>query len=512
MSNSIVLKSALNAAAGFTLLIVGFACSILVARILGPEANGAIAFALWLALTGSLVAELGTGVTLLRMLPQLKVLGFDQARRRGFAARLLWAVIGSTVLFLLAYLGVVALGEKEHWLTGAPLIVAITAALFFVQSIGTFTKNYLIGEQQMVTYFRMTIGAGLLQLVGVVAGASLFGYWGALAGYICGHLLPFGYALSLLSSRPDACGTSTRGLIGASMLLSVQFVVDSVFLSRLEFFFLQHYHSLAVVGYYAAAVSLSNLAVQIPIQLSGSLLPYYSEQLQRQGGDELPPGVFEGVARSLSYVTLPVSLGLAAIAPRLVELVLGTAYQPSGTILATLALGTPIYVLSVIYTQYLFSHGKIRERLVIGIIGAVLMVAGAWALVPGYGGEGAALVRLVVFLVMSLLMMRLARGGIRLDLLAGQIARVTLAAGTCAAIAWGMLAVVAGVVGLVLAVAAGGIAYVLALRIFRAIPDDDRLVLERIAARLPGRAAGAVNGLVAFVAAPPSARDIQSEA
>jgi O-antigen/teichoic acid export membrane protein len=69
MSKGIMSNSIMNAAAGMLLLVTGFACSILVARLLGPEANGTIAFALWIGATGSLVAELGTGVLLLRLLP-----------------------------------------------------------------------------------------------------------------------------------------------------------------------------------------------------------------------------------------------------------------------------------------------------------------------------------------------------------------------------------------------------------------------------------------------------------
>ncbi|WP_246697340.1 hypothetical protein [Rhizobium sp. G21] len=86
MSKNIMANSMLNAAAGMLLLVTGFVCSIVAARLLGPEANGVIAFSLWFATTGALVAELGTGVLLMRMLPKLKVEGYDEKRRRGFAA------------------------------------------------------------------------------------------------------------------------------------------------------------------------------------------------------------------------------------------------------------------------------------------------------------------------------------------------------------------------------------------------------------------------------------------
>jgi O-antigen/teichoic acid export membrane protein len=230
MSNSIVVKSALNAAAGLSLLLVGFVCSVIVARVLGPEANGVIAFSLWLAFTASLVAELGTGVTLMRLLPQLKGDGFSDLERRGFAARLLRPVVLSTLLFLVLYGVAFWAAEHQHWATNAPSVVIITGFLFFVQSIGSFSKNYLIGEQVMVTFFRMTAAAGGLQLIGVVIGTVFFGLEGALAGYVCGHVIQFVYASNILRTRPNACGVSTRYLVNSSFLLSVEFFLNSVFL------------------------------------------------------------------------------------------------------------------------------------------------------------------------------------------------------------------------------------------------------------------------------------------
>src|ERR1700761_7474706 len=101
MAKSIMANSALNAAAGLTLLATGFACSVIAARLLGPGANGIIVFSLLLTTTGALRAELGTGVTLLRILPQLKAEGYSADQRRGFAAYLMQPTIISTIILLI---------------------------------------------------------------------------------------------------------------------------------------------------------------------------------------------------------------------------------------------------------------------------------------------------------------------------------------------------------------------------------------------------------------------------
>lgn len=82
MSKGIIANSVMNGAAGMLLLLTGFVSSIITARLLGPEANGIVAFSLWLVVTGASIAELGSSITLLKTLPQLSAEGFDARRRR----------------------------------------------------------------------------------------------------------------------------------------------------------------------------------------------------------------------------------------------------------------------------------------------------------------------------------------------------------------------------------------------------------------------------------------------
>lgn len=84
MEAALIRKSIFNAAAGMTMLVTGFICSIITARLLGPEANGIVAFAFWLTTTGTMIAGLGNDVLLPRMLPQLKQNGYTPRQRRGF--------------------------------------------------------------------------------------------------------------------------------------------------------------------------------------------------------------------------------------------------------------------------------------------------------------------------------------------------------------------------------------------------------------------------------------------
>jgi O-antigen/teichoic acid export membrane protein len=485
MAKGIMANSALNAAAGLTLLATGFVCSIVAARLLGPEASGAIAFSLWLVTTGSLVAELGTGVTLLRLLPQLAAQGYSPLQRRGFAAFLVRPTIVSTMLLLLGYCLFFWEAEHLHWIDSAPAVVAITGVLFLFQSIGAYTKNYLIGEQDLSRFFRVTIISSAIQLAVVAFGAIFFGVSGALAGYVAGQLPMFLYTLRIAAAPKNACGISVGYLASSSLMLSLEYVNSSIFLNRIELLFLQRFWNIEAVGFYAVGLTLANLALQLPVQLSGSLLPYYSERIHSNATGKLPVSVFEGVVRGISYITLPMSFGLAAISEPLIVAIFGEPFRPAGGNVALLALTATPYVFMQICTQYLYSIDRIRERLMIGGFASALMVTGCFFLVPAYGGEGAAFVRLLAFSLMCLLMMR------RMDLdgsMRGMfinVLRVAAASAACAATAHLIIDYVSGTTGLILAIVVAVPVYAGALRLLNAVPKEDITIMEQLAGRLP---------------------------
>ncbi|MCV3766865.1 polysaccharide biosynthesis C-terminal domain-containing protein [Rhizobium sp. TRM95796] len=500
MSKNIMANSMLNAAAGMLLLVTGFVCSIVAARLLGPEANGVIAFSLWFATTGALVAELGTGVLLMRMLPKLKVEGYDEKRRRGFAALLLTPTLISTVVLAALY-GVIFLGSEElHWIDTGPEVALLTGGLFVLQSIGAFTKNYLIGEQRLGAFFKLTAIASVVQLTTVAAGAVFHGVEGALLGYAAGQAVMFLYTLTLMFERRDFCDTPAKFLVSSSLALSAGYVIDSVFLNRIEILFLQQFWDVKMVGFYAVSLSLANLALQLPVQLTGSLLPYYAAQRQSSNGQQMNADVFTSVIRALFYLTLPMSLGLAGVATPLVTSVFGEEFAPAGPMVALIALSAPAYVMMQILTQYLFSLDMMKSRLFAGLIGSVVIVVGCFVAVPAFGGEGAAIARLAAFTLMCMAMIRMTGFGKNLHGLYSVLAKVTIASALVGGVAYVVSDFVPGITGLVLAIAIGVVVYPVALRFTRAIPREDGAMLRALAGRAPGKAGKAAGKIVRWVA------------
>jgi O-antigen/teichoic acid export membrane protein len=155
---------------------------------------------------------------------------------------------------------------------------------------------------------------------------------------------------------------------------------------------------------------------------------------------------------------------------------------------ALLSLTAAPYVFMQICTQYLYSIDRMRERTIIGGVASAIMVVGCLIAVPSYGGEGAALVRLLAFTVMCVLMVRRMEFEGSMHSMFVSLAKVTAASVLCAAAAYGFIHVLPGIPGLASAIIAGVLVYGLALRLLNAVPPEDIAVLQQIAGRLPRRA------------------------
>ena len=485
MQKNLMTNSAVNAAAGMLMLFTGIISSIIAARLLGPEANGIIAFSAWLSLSGTMIAGLGTDVIMMRTLPQLKFAGIDALRRRGFASYLGWAVVCATAILLFFYIIFCLESEEHHWASTAPVVLEITGILFITQSIGMLSINYLISEQRPAGFLRLTLVSSTAQILIVLCGALIYGVAGALVGYIAGQVIFFVYSLRILFTHRDRCDQTPRDLIKISFVLSIQIIVESIFLNRIELLFIQQSHGVREVGFYAIGLSLANLALQLPVQLTGSLLPYYTEQIKSSGNGKLPIHMFEDVVRSLAYIALPMGFGVAAVSSGLLVAIFGEQFREAGNIVAILALGAPISVFMQISTKYLFAMDKEKPRMVIGGVGGAIMVAGCLLLVPSWGGAGAATVRFITFLVMSILMIRHMdfEGSLRPMFLS--LAKITTAAALCGICAYETEQQVGGLLGLFFAIIVGVLVYALSVKVLKAMPRKDFEAIKSILGKVP---------------------------
>lgn len=484
MSSKILGQSVLNAVAGIVQLGSGFACSIVVARLLGAEAVGIVAFSLWMVTTAIAVADGGISIALRRFVPNLTEGATRWREARAFGAYLirpyLLAVAGLAVLHVAlagsgAYDGVTFEDGRTIWLTGI---------VFVVYAVGQYYASLLISAGRYGPLIRLTLVSAPLQIACVWLGARMAGVDGALLGYVPAFLLFAAAALPLLVGPRERFGLAVGHLIRFSVVSWLSYTVQIVFLFRGELVFLGALASHEAVGLYSAALSLTNIAIQLPLQAAGALIPFYAAKRFDVSADR-PPAVFEATIRAMMLLSAPLCLGLAAVAPELMPAMFGEPFRAASGILTVLGIGSLLFVFVSFANQFLYATEQSGYVLGICVLGSVVMTAGCLAAIPAYGAIGAGIVRGLTYLVMAAILFRRTKLA-RASRATWRALALTLAAALVSALlARLVLMGLGGWPGLALAVAAGALGYAVAIRSLRVLPAEDLDVLLGAAGRLP---------------------------
>ena len=170
--------SMMNTAAGLASLIAGFGSSIIVARVLGVNGSGIVAYALWIMTAATLVSDLGLPQALLRFAAK----GSDSER-----IALLRALTRRFALSTGLLATVMAGFAMWRYSTGSPATAWVwmaTAGLFLCYAYSTLS----LGVAQGLGHFRQTsvntVAGCLIQPVSVAVGAVFLGPAGAILGLV----------------------------------------------------------------------------------------------------------------------------------------------------------------------------------------------------------------------------------------------------------------------------------------------------------------------------------------
>jgi O-antigen/teichoic acid export membrane protein len=125
MSARLLRNSILGSLSGLCPLIASFVSGVIVARTLGVDAVGTIAFSIWMVLTAVTIADLGIPISLARFLPELLV-----KHQQSEAAAL---VAGLFRIFLIAtFVAATLLTTLTPWVTSSSGITTTTAWMLTV--------------------------------------------------------------------------------------------------------------------------------------------------------------------------------------------------------------------------------------------------------------------------------------------------------------------------------------------------------------------------------------------
>ncbi len=338
--------------------ILNLATSIVLARLLVPDDFGLLAMASVFTGIVYFVLDLGLGAALVQR---------QHITERQISS-VFWINIGVGIAMTLVG---IALSQPIAIFYNQPAVqptIALLACNFLLFSLGT-TQAALLRRQMN---FR---ALELRMLVGQLCGTALaiaMAYWGLGIWSLVGRLsMAAAVETTMLwtasSWRPSwkFCWAEVSELIGfsndvfaANLLGYVGRNADNLLIGR--------FVGVTDLGYYAMAYNLMMFPVQRLSQvLSGVLFPAFS---RFQDEREKIERSWLRATRLLSSITIPLMMGLIALAPQFVQVVYGQKWLPAVPVLQILAFSGINQSLLQLNATVLLSLGKTRLRLKLTVL------------------------------------------------------------------------------------------------------------------------------------------------
>lgn len=399
---------------------LAFVGTVIVARYLGPEDFGSLAYALSLAALFGAAGHMGLHGLVVREIVKLPD---DRAATLGTAAilKLIGVAAGYTVLVLYAWLYEGA-GTTQFY-----LIVVAGLALFFqpLSVIDYWFQAFVqaryavvakISSQVLATGFTLLLvfgGAGLVYfalthlLQAVLAALFLVGIF-----YLKAALKPSQWVFR----RDRATQLLRQGwLIYLGSLFAVVYL-------KVDLVMLRWFADTAEVGQYAVAAQLSEAWYFVPSAIVVSFFPAMIKLRERD--ERLFYRRLQQLFDILFLLALVVAVAMTAIAPWLVIFLFGSDYAPSASILVIHIWAALFIFMRAAFSKWILIENALYFSLFTQGFGASANVLLNYLLIPLHGGIGAAYATLVSYALASFLALLFYR---RTRVVFWQMARAMLA-------------------------------------------------------------------------------------
>ncbi len=446
--------------------------SIVVARLLGPEAAGQFAYAAWLISIGVVLADIGIPGAVTRYASELKAQGKPSAAS-GLIRHLRIPALTAGLTVAGGFLIAAAAMHVRIGILHEPWMLLLLAFVCLLQSWAAFAGAALRGLGQFRTLAGLMLIGLAVQVTSVALAASHFGVWGAVLS-LAAPVLPVALAsLRSTSITPVAVDPELVLRVRQFALHSwIFFIVSTFAWTRTEIFFLERSFGSAAVAHFSAGLTIANIVAQAPLLITGSLLPILAGQLSEHGSARAR-SLFAGALRLMALIVFPASAGLAALCPILIPLLFGEAFRPAVAPAMILCAGGILVSLQSIAVTYLLAAEQSRAVLVPGLAAAALALFAGITVIPVWGPTGAAISRTAIQAMVYLVLLATLWNLAHFTLPCRFLCRVALAAFAVALVAVLITHVAPYPLGIAAAIVGGMVSYVVLLGIGRILDQED---------------------------------------
>jgi O-antigen/teichoic acid export membrane protein len=384
-----------SSASNAVTLMIGVAATIVAARILGSTGFGQLSMLRSTVETATVVAGMGLGVTANRYVALYRERAPEAAGEViGVSIRLAWTaavlVAGGMATFADALADVLhdpALAQPLRVAAGLVLFTTVTAA----------NSGVLLGFEAFKSQAYVSATVAVLSAPLLVVGSLLGGIIGAVTGLALAAGVGLFLAVKTVNSVAGMSGIQPRfawneeqkrtlreftiPAVLASLMVVPVFWAGNVMLSTSPGGYQE-------VGVFAAANQWRQAVLLLPNILTSASLPILSNLIGAGDGNSFRRMLCTNVGLVLA-ATVPVSVVLAALAPRILTLYGSTFVQGADTF-ALLLLSAVLFAVANAFGQVIASAGRMWLAMGLNACWAVVFLVLAWALCGRYGALGLA--------------------------------------------------------------------------------------------------------------------------
>ena len=436
---------------------LGFVSTLMLARLLAPADFGLVALATALVAALELLTSFRFDVALIQNQSALRE-DYDSA----WTLNLLLAV-GLAILLLIVAVPAAALFDDPR-LSSIICVLALSSIMDGAQNIGivNFRKDLNFGKE----FTFVTIRKISSVVVGVTTAWMFRSYWALAAGILTSSAVGLAASFVMHTYRPRPCLAATRRLLAFSKWLIADNLIQ----------FLRTRASDLLIGKLAGAGSLGlfNLAQEtatlaqstVTAPINRALLPAYA-RLQ----DDLDSlrKIYLATIGITTLIAVPMAVGIAAVAPLFVPILLGDHWLESIPLIEVLGFASAVSMCGSGAPVIYVALGRPRLGVLLGIVDISILLSGIGILLPRHGPIGAAWAALIAALVILPLRLSLAR--------------------------WVLGAVLRGWIGAVWRPIVSAAAMYAVVAVFSAQPDPSAGALMQI----PGLAGSVALGMSAYI-------------
>lgn len=377
---------------------LGLFVGLWVARYLGPTQFGLLNYALAFVSLFSSVATMGLGTLVVRNIardPECKNETLGTAFGLQFTGGCITLVLSVTVIALLK-----PNDTLTRWLVGiiaaGTIFNAFEAINFWFQS--QIQSKYTVLAKNSVCFLVAAVRIGLVTIKApLLAFACIRLAEVAIVG------MAYVYFYQLTGNKiKDWQFSWARGkeLLRESWPIMLSGLAVYLY-SKTDQLMLGAMNKNAELGYYAAAVKISEICDFLPMIVSASIFPKLANLRERNYEEYLSK--FQIYCDTMMLFWLGVAIPISLLSPWIVHLLYGEKYAKSAAVLAIYVWAQFGSNFGVARNTYFTIEGQLRYSLYLTVVGSILNVGLNLWLIPKYGAFGATAATLITYFYVIIL-------------------------------------------------------------------------------------------------------------